>query len=63
MEAKEAKLGEQQNELQGKLDETTNLMNEYAADQRELEKLYAAEGQPRFSGRLWIPDDLETIEL
>lgn len=43
MEAKEAKLGEQQNELQGKLDETTNLMNEYAADQRELEKLYAAE--------------------
>ena len=43
MEAKEAKLGEQQNELQGKLDETTNLMNEYAADQRELEKIYAAE--------------------
>ena len=43
MEAKEAQLGEQQNELQGKLDETTNLMNEYAADQRELEKLYAAE--------------------
>lgn len=43
MEAKEAQLGEQQNELQGKLDETTNLMNEYAADQRELERLYAAE--------------------
>ena len=43
MEAKEAKLGEQQDELQGKLDETTNLMNEYAADQRELEKIYAAE--------------------
>lgn len=43
MEAKEAQLGEQQGELQGKLDETTNLMNEYAADQRELEKLYAAE--------------------
>lgn len=43
MEAKEAQLGEQQDELQGKLDETTNLMNEYAADQRELEKLYAAE--------------------
>ena len=43
MEAKEAQLGEQQNELQGKLDETTKLMNEYAADQRELEKLYAAE--------------------
>ena len=43
IEAKEAKLGEQQDELQGKLDETTNLMNEYAADQRELEKLYAAE--------------------
>lgn len=43
MEAKEARLGEQQDELQGKLDETTKLMNEYAADQRELEKLYAAE--------------------
>ena len=43
MEAKEAHLSEQQDELQGKLDETTNLMNEYAADQRELEKLYAAE--------------------
>ena len=43
MEAKEAQLGEQQDELQGKLDETTRLMNEYAADQRELEKLYAAE--------------------
>ena len=43
MEAKEAKLSEQQDELQGKLDETTNLMNEYAADQRELEKIYAAE--------------------
>ena len=43
MEAKEAQLGEQQDELQGKLDETTKLMNEYAADQRELEKLYAAE--------------------
>ena len=43
MEAKEAQLGEQQDELQGKLDETTNHMNEYAADQRELEKLYAAE--------------------
>ena len=43
MEAKEAKLGEQQDELQGKLDETTKLMNEYAADQRELERLYAAE--------------------
>ena len=43
MEAKEAQLSEQQDELQGKLDETTNLMNEYAADQRELEKLYAAE--------------------
>ena len=26
-------------------------------------ELYAAEGQPRFSGRLWIPDDLESIEL
>ena len=43
MEAKEAQLGEQHDELQGKLDETTKLMNEYAADQRELEKLYAAE--------------------
>ena len=43
MEDKEAQLSEQQDELQGKLDETTNLMNEYAADQRELEKLYAAE--------------------
>ena len=43
MEAKEAQLSEQQDELQGKLDETTKLMNEYAADQRELEKLYAAE--------------------
>jgi ribonuclease Z len=26
-------------------------------------ELYAAEGQPHFSGRLWIPDDLESIEL
>ena len=26
-------------------------------------ELYAAEGQPCFSGRLWIPDDLESIEL
>ena len=43
MEAKETQLSEQQDELQGKLDETTKLMNEYAADQRELEKLYAAE--------------------
>ena len=43
MEAKEAQRGEQQDELQGKLDETTKLMNEYAAEQRELEKLYAAE--------------------
>ena len=43
MEAKEAKLGEQQNELQGKLDETTNLMNEYAADQKALEQMHAAE--------------------
>lgn len=43
MEAKEAQLGEQQDELQGRLDETTKLMNEYAADQRELERLYAAE--------------------
>lgn len=43
MEAKEAKLGEQQNELQGKLDETTKLMNEYAADQKALEQMHAAE--------------------
>ena len=43
MEAKEAKLGEQQDELQGKLDETTKLMNEYAADQKALEQMYAAE--------------------
>ena len=26
-------------------------------------ELYAAEGQPHFSGTLWIPDDLESIEL
>ena len=43
MEAKEAQLGEQQDELQDKLNETTKLVNEYAADQKELEKLYAAE--------------------
>ena len=43
MEAKEAQLGEQQDELQGKLDETTKLMNEYAADQKALEKMQAAE--------------------
>ena len=43
MEAKEAKLGEQQDELQGKPDETTKLMNEYAADQKALEQMHAAE--------------------
>lgn len=43
MEAKEAQLGEQQDELQGKLDETTKLMNEYAADQKTLEQMHAAE--------------------
>lgn len=43
MEAKEAQLGEQQDELQGKLDETTRLMNEYAADQKALERMHAAE--------------------
>lgn len=43
MEAKEAQLGEQQGELQGKLDETTKLMNEYAADQKALERMHAAE--------------------
>ena len=43
MEAKETQLSEQQDELQGKLDETTKLMNEYAADQKALEKMHAAE--------------------
>ena len=43
MEAKEAELGQQQDELQTKLDETTDLMNEYAADQKALEQLHAAE--------------------
>lgn len=43
MEAKEAELGQQQSELQAKLTETTNLMNEYAADQKKLEQIYAAE--------------------
>lgn len=26
-------------------------------------ELYGAEGQPHYSGNLWIPEDLETIEL
>ena len=26
-------------------------------------ELYLAEGQPRFSGKLWVPNDLEVIEL
>ena len=43
MEAKETQLSEQQDELQGKLDETTKLMNEYAADQKALERMHAAE--------------------
>lgn len=43
MEAKEAQLSEQQDELQGRLDETTKLMNEYAADQKALERMHAAE--------------------
>lgn len=43
MEAKEVELGQQQSELQAKLTETTNLMNEYAADQKKLEAIYAAE--------------------
>ena len=43
MEAKEAELGQQQSELQAKLTETTNLMNAYAADQKKLEAIYAAE--------------------
>ncbi len=43
MEEQEKLLGEQQNELQVKLDETTALMEEYAADQKALEEIYAAE--------------------
>ena len=45
MEAKETQLSEQQDELQGKLDETTKLMNEYAADQKALEQLHDAEAK------------------
>lgn len=26
-------------------------------------ELYTAEGKPHFSGRLWVPNDLESIEL
>ena len=26
-------------------------------------ELYAAEGMPFFSGTLWVPDDLESIEI
>lgn len=43
MEEQEKLLGEQQDELQVKLDETTALMEEYAADQKALEEIYAAE--------------------
>ncbi len=43
MEAKEAELGQQQGELQVKITETTELMEEYAADQKALESIYAAE--------------------
>lgn len=43
MEEQEKLLGEQQSELQVKLDETTALMEEYAADQKALEEIYAAE--------------------
>lgn len=43
MEQQEQLLGEQQDELQDKLDETTALMEEYAADQKALEEIYAAE--------------------
>ena len=26
-------------------------------------ELYLAEGQPYFSGKLWVPEDIEVIEL
>ena len=38
----------------------------YHTEDRNLvhrKELYAAEGKQYFSGKLWIPDDLETIEL
>ena len=43
MEEHEKQLGEQQDELETKLNETTALMEEYAADQKALEQIYAAE--------------------
>ncbi len=43
MEEHEKQLGEQQDELETKLNETTALMEEYAADQKALEAVYAAE--------------------
>ena len=42
MEEHERQLGEQQDELETKLNETTALMEEYAADQKALEQIYAA---------------------
>ena len=61
MEAKEAKLGEQQDELQGKLDETTKLMNEYAAEEAagkaivaEINRLMAeSDVVPSAEGFIW----------
>ena len=38
----------------------------YHTEDRNLarrKELYAAEGQPYFTGNLWIPDDLESVEL
>ena len=43
MEEHEKQLGEQQDALETKLDETTALMEEYIADQKALEAVYAAE--------------------
>ena len=43
MEEHEKQLGEQQDALETKLDETTALMEEYIADQKALEQIYAAE--------------------
>ena len=61
MEAKEAQLGEQQDELQGKLDETTKLMNEYAAEEEagkaivaEINRLMAeSDVVPSAEGFIW----------
>ena len=43
MEEHEKQLGEQQDALETKLNETTTLMEEYIADQKALEAVYAAE--------------------